>query len=76
MHFKREIAYCSEQNFQFSGTVCEILVDLFRLRIWKWLEHKTKYMNTKAFWICMRGRLTKVRETCGHGGLSIMVGSM
>ena len=59
MHFKRETkhVYYNEHNFQFSGTVCEILVDLFGLKICKWLEHKAKYMNTKAFLICMRGRL-------------------
>ena len=78
MHFKREIGrvYCNEQNFQFSGTVCEILVDLFRMKILRWLEHKTKYMNTKPFWICIRGRPTMVREMCGHGGLNFMVRSM
>ena len=31
--------YYSEQNLQISGTVCEILVDLFGLKICKWLEH-------------------------------------
>ena len=78
MHFKREIwrVYCNEQNFQFSGTDCEMLVDLFRMKIWRWLENKTQYMNTKTVCICMRGRLGKIRETCGHGGLNVMVRSM
>ena len=51
---------CNEQNFQFPGRVCEILVDLFRPNIMKWLEHKATHMNTTAFWIYMRGRLGMV----------------
>ena len=54
---KSDMYIGNEQNFQFSGPACEILVDLFRLKIYKWLELQAKYMNTAAFRICMHGRL-------------------
>ena len=77
-HFKREIrrVYYNKQNLQILGTVCGILVDSFRLKISRWLELKTKYMNVAEFWICMRGRLKMYCQICEHGRLNLLVMTM